>query len=143
MAVVLMPLAGSHVIHPRWSEHHRPTATGTMTGECIVTRQATAGTTDAGGRFTSGSATTIYTGVCRVTPLIRPARVEVVGEAQETHRHYQVAVRYDTPEVQIGDLVDITIAVDAGLAGRKLRVIDVTYGTEQWQRDLLCDELED
>lgn len=140
--VVLMPLPGTPVIHPRWNEHHRPTATATMTAECIITRQTNDGTTAPDGTWTPGGSSTIYTGMCRVVPLIRPARIEIVGEAQETSRHYQVAIRYDAPEIGIGDLVDITLAVDAGLVGRKLRVIDVTYGTEQWQRNLLCDERE-
>jgi hypothetical protein len=142
MAVVLMPLAGSRVFHPRWSEHHRPTATASMDAECIVTRQTSTGTTGADGTWTPGTTTPIYTGVCRIVPITRPARIAVVGEAQETHRHFQVAVRYDVPEILIDDLVDVTVAVDPLLVGKKLRVLEVTYGSEQWQRNLLCDERE-
>jgi hypothetical protein len=143
MAVVVMPLtgAGSRVFHPRWSEHHRPTATASMDAECIITRQ-TSGTTGPDGTFTPGAATPIYTGVCRIVPVTRPGRVAVVGEAQETHRHFQVAVRYDVPAILIDDLIDVTVAVDPLLVGKKLRVLEVSYGSEQWQRNLLCDERE-
>lgn len=138
-----MPLSGSHVIHPRWSEHHRPTATSAMTAECIITRATGPGTTAPDGTYTAAARTTIYTGVCRVVarPVINEG-VKVAGETQETHRHYQVSIRHDTPEILIDDLVEVTVAVDAGLAGKKLRVVDVAYGSEQWQRDLLCDERE-
>lgn len=140
--VVLMPLAGSQVFHPRWSEHHRPTATASMDAECIITRASGTGTTSENGTYTPATRTTIYTGVCRVVAIIRPARVEVAGEAQETHRHYQVGVRYDCPDLLVDDLVQITVAADAALTGKQLRVIDVTYGSEQWQRNVLCDERE-
>lgn len=139
-----MPLAGvgSQIFHPRWNEHHRPTATASMDAECIITRPTGTGTTGPTGTWTPGPRTTIYTGVCRIVPVIRPARVDVVGEAQETHRRFQVAIRYDAPEILIDDLVDVTVAVDPLLTGKKLRVIEVSYGSEQWQRDLLCDERE-
>lgn len=113
-----------------------------MDAECIITRPAGTGTTAADGRYTPAVGTTIYTGVCRIVPITRPARVDVVGEAQETHRHFRVAVRYDVPEIRVDDLVDVTVSVDPQLTGRKLRVLEVAYGSEQWQRDLLCDERE-
>lgn len=137
-----MPLPGSHVIHPRWSEHHRPTATSAMTGECIITRRAGAGITAPDGTYTPAAAATIYIGPCRVQARSTDERIELAGEAQETHRRYLVAVRHDAPEILVDDLVGITAAVDARLVGKELRVVDITYGSEQWQRDLICDERE-
>lgn len=133
-----------HVVHPRWSERHRPVATSTLTAECEVTRRGGAGTTDTVGVFTPPAATVVYTGPCRVLALTsRSARPVVVGEAQETRHRYQVSLLWDAAQVEIGDLVAVTGSVDPGLVGKPLRVTDIQYGSEQWQRDLLCDQLED
>lgn len=138
-----MPLENTHVLHPRWSEHHRPTATGTMSAACEITRRATGGTTDASGTYTPTSPTTIHTGPCRVQAVPTQRQVIVVGEAQETRHRYLVTIRYDAATIHVGDLVLITESVDAGLVGRRLRVVNVSYGSEQWERDLNCEELED
>lgn len=142
--VVLMPLAGrgAQVIDPRWNTFHRPTATATMDAECIITRPSGTGTTDADGTYTPSPGTPIYTGVCRVVTMIRTDAVQISGEAQETHRRLQVGIRYDAPEIRPGDLVDITMTADPQLLGRKLRVLEVAFGSEQWQRNLICDERE-
>jgi hypothetical protein len=113
-----------------------------MDAECIITRPTSTGTTAGDGTYTPGSRTTIYTGVCRIVAITRPARIAVVGEAQETHRHFQVAVRFDAPAILIDDLVEVTVSVDPLMGGKKFRVLEVTYGSEQWQRNLLCDERE-
>lgn len=134
--------AGSQVIHPRWSDHHRPTATGTMTAECVITDRPRAGTTAADGTWTPATPATLYTGPCRVLAVTTHERVLVVGETQDTRRRYLVSVRYDAAEIAIGALVEITKAKDALLVGKKLRVADVALGSEQWERDLTCLEME-
>jgi hypothetical protein len=124
------------VVHPRWSEHHRPTTSSTLTADCDVTRQDGHGVTGPAGVFTPSAATVVYTGPCRIQALTsRSARPVVVGEAQETRHRYQVSLLWDAAQVQIGDLVTVT--------GKRLRVTDIQYGSEQWQRDLACDQLED
>ena len=137
-----MPLPGSRPVHPRWSQHHRPTATCTMTATCTITRESGDGTTDPDtGTWTPDAPTTIYTGPCRVTPATADERLLVVGERAITSRRYAVAVRYDTAEVKIGDVITITTAVDAGLVGMGLRVLDVMYASEQWERVLSAEEI--
>lgn len=137
-----MPLPNTRVISSRWSEHHRPTATGTMTATCEITRRGTGGTTDADGTYTPGGPSTLYTGPCRVQALASRQEVVVVGEAQETEHRYLVTIEFDAAEVRIGDLVKVTAAKDAGLVGRQLRVSDMAHGSEVWERDLFCKELE-
>lgn len=138
-----MPLHGSHVIHPRWSEHHRPVATGAMTAECTVTHNTGTGTTDAGGVYTPPSETTIYSGRCRVTlATATNERIEVVGETQETRRRYQVWLEFGAAEPPIGALVNITACPQGGLNGKRLRVVDTRLGSEQWQETLMAEELE-
>lgn len=138
-----MPFPGTRVIHPDWSQHHRPTATGTLTAECTVTRKGGGGTTDPDGTWNPDPATTLYTGPCRVLALPTNERLMVIGDTQETLRRYQVSLRHDVDDVGIGDLVHITAAKDQGLVGKQLRVVDISYGSEEWQRDLIADELED
>lgn len=138
-----MPLPNTRVFSTQWSQHHRPTATGTMTAECVITRRNPAGTTDADGTWTPSGPTTVYTGPCRVQVMTTQQQVIVVGETQETRRRYLVTVRFDTAELHVHDLVAITASVDAGLVGRELQVTEVGYGSEQWERDLTCDEMGD
>jgi hypothetical protein len=137
-----MPLGGSHVIHPHWSAHHRPTATSTMTSECVITRRSPSGTTDDDGKWTPAAPSDIYSGTCRVQVLTTNERVLVVGETQNTRRRYQVSIEWDAAEISIDDLVCITKAKDPRLAGKQLRVADIAYGSEQWERDLVCMEME-
>lgn len=138
-----MPLPGTRVIPAGWSAHHRPAATDTMTASCVITRPAGTGTSSPDGTWTPGLATAVYSGPCRVQALDTDERLRARGETQETQRRYLVAVRYDAADLALGDLVAVTSAVDPHLAGKKLRVIDLRYGSEQWQRDLICGEKED
>ena len=134
------PAAGP--LHPRWSDHHRPVATGLMTATCTITRPSGAGTTSLSGDYTPSAPDTIYTGPCRVTPRTADERLLLAGEDQVTSRRYAVAVPYDAPEILLGDSVTVTSAVDTGLIGLGLRVLDVRYASEQWQRDLYTEEIE-
>jgi hypothetical protein len=138
-----MPLPGSRVIPARWSEHHRPTATGGMTARCVITRAGGEGTTGSDGTWTPAADTQIYLGPCRLQALTTNERIEVAGETQDTVRRYLVAVEHDTARAEIGDKVEITEAVDAQAVGMTLRVVDVRYGSEQWQRDLIAEETYD
>jgi hypothetical protein len=137
-----MPLPSSRVIDPRWSRHHRPTASATMTAECVITRATGEGTTSPDGTWTPPQAVTVYAGVCRVQAATTHERLMPRGETTETHHRYLVAVQWDAGDPAIGDQVTVTASVDPHLAGKQLRVIDVRYGSEQWQRDLICDETE-
>lgn len=139
-----MPLPSTQVIHGRWSEHHRPVATGAMTATCVITRAATAGTTGADGTWIPGPRTNVYEGPCRAypyTPVGGQKRV-ISGERQTTQRGYRIQIRFDTPTIIIGDIVEITDAADADMIGLKFRVADVKYGWENFARDLIADEIE-
>jgi len=137
-----MPLPGTRVIPPGWSDHHRPTATATMTATCTITRPSGPGATDGNGDYTPATPDTIYTGLCRVTPRTTDERLLLAGENQVTARRYAVAITHDAPEILVGDSVNVTTAVDPGLVGLSLRVLDVRYASEQWQRDLYTEEIE-
>ncbi|MER6575825.1 DUF6093 family protein [Nonomuraea sp. NPDC001023] len=137
----MSPLAGSAPIHPRWSEHHRPTATGTQTATCTITRTgAGEGTTDADGTWHPPAAATIYSGSCRVSS--RSARSGVIwhvtGDEKIAEYDYIVAVEWDAAEVLEHDMVEFDSAADPLLPGKELVVIGVAYASEQWERILMC-----
>jgi hypothetical protein len=139
---VLMPLPNSRVVLPRWSQHHRPTASGTMTGACRITRITGEGTTGPDGTWTPPDETTVYTGPCRVVAATNDGQYLTGEQTQLTRRDYDVAVEWDAAVVAIGDTVTVTSARDPRLTGMQFRVQDVRHGTEQWQRNLLCEEIE-
>lgn len=118
-----MPLPTTNVFPPGWSQHHRPAASATMTGECTITR---------GG-------TQIYAGACRVIA-DGSNEVAMIGDQKLLVVRYLVTVHYDTNDVTPGDVVTVTAAVDGGLVGRTLTVKQVRYGTQQWERDLYADD---
>lgn len=141
MAAV-MPLTGSGVFHPRWSEHHRPTASSTHSAACIITRVTGTGTTDSDGTWHPSSTSTIYAGPCRLTPQPSTDRTAVSGEQRVVARLYEVAIDWDAADILTGDDIAITTAVDPHLAGKRLRVTDVRYGSQQWERVLIAEENE-
>ncbi|NEA22580.1 DUF6093 family protein [Actinomadura bangladeshensis] len=117
-----MPLSTTTVFPPGWSQHHRPVASATMTGECTITR----------------GATQLYDGACRVIADRSDVR-NSIGDQQILAVRYLITVRYDTNDVQVGDVVTVTVAVDGGLVGRTFVVKEIRYGTQQWERDLYCE----
>lgn len=138
-----MPLPGTGVFHPDWSAHHRPTATTAMTATCRITRNAGDGTTGPDGTWTPASPTTVYTGPCRVTsPPFSREEVIPSGATQVTQRRYGVFIEWDADEIHIGDQVEILTAKDPLMPGKIFRVVDVAYTSEQWQRNLACEEVE-
>lgn len=138
-----MPLPGTKVIHRDFSTHHMPTAEGTMTSTCTITRaSATVGTmNDTTGDVTITAGVTIATDiVCRVQAEPASMRTQPSGGQEVTQRLYAVSVPADTALVLVDDRVTITTAVDPLLVGRVLRVVDVQYGSEGWQNDLVCKD---
>lgn len=137
----MSPLAGHGPIHARWSEHHRRTAVGTLTGTCRITRAAGEGVLDDDGVWHPPTSTTVYTGPCRITA---PAGISnpVVGDQPTGMGDYKVAIRWDAPEILELDIVEIFIAADPQLPGRLFMVTDPLGGggTEQWERVLTCTQ---
>lgn len=137
----MSPLPNTRVIHSGWSEHHRPTASGSHTSECHITRPEGDGYLDEDGTWHPPSTVTLYTGECRITPASANARQVVVGEQRITVRRYEVAVEWDIPHVPIDAAVQIVQAYDPGLVGMSLRVTDVRHASETFERVLSCEEV--
>jgi hypothetical protein len=129
------PLAGSAPIHGRWSEHHRPVATGAQTARCAITRTTADGTLDEDGVWHPPTAVAVYTGPCRITAP-SPSRVQVVGEQQTAIASYEITIEWDAAEVLEHDLVTVTAAPDPGIVGKQLIVTDIRHATERFERVL-------
>lgn len=138
-----MPLPGTRVIHPLWSETHRPVVTGVMTSECSVTRADGAGTTDDDGTWHTGTRMVIYSGPCRVTRIAAEDDHPVTGEERLSVRRYSVQITADAAEILTGDSVEITSSNDPVMTGRKLRIEGIVIGSEVWSRNMVAVEFEE
>ena len=140
----MSPFSGHTPIHARWSEHHRPVATGTHTATCTITRDTgiATGTLDGDNVYhPPAGATTVYTGGCRViVHSVTGAHHLVVGEQQVATTDYEIAIDWDAPEVLEHDIVTITDAEDPGLVGKQLQVNDIRYASETFERVLICTD---
>ncbi|MFN2636905.1 MAG: DUF6093 family protein [Gemmatimonadaceae bacterium] len=137
----MSPLAGHGPIHARWSEHHRGTAVGTLTGTCRITRADGPGTLDDDGVWHPPATTIIYTGPCRIT---QPSGISnpVIGDQPTGIGDYKVAIRWNAAEILEHDIVTILTAADPQLPGRIFEVTDPLGGggSEQWERVLTCSQ---
>lgn len=140
----MSPFPSSTVIHPKWSEHHQPTAQGGMTGACVITTPGTGEPTfdDVTGYTTPAAPTTVYSGVCRVQGDFRPTAV-VATDQETANRRYLVAIPAAVTGVEEQMTVTVTAAPHAPqLAGRTLTIQAVEVATEQFELDLICIEAE-
>ncbi|MET9339273.1 DUF6093 family protein [Nonomuraea sp. NPDC003804] len=133
-----MPLAGHGPVPARWSEHHRPVASGTHTATCAIRRQTGEGGIDDDGVWHPPTFTVVYTGPCRIIPQPTDARIVVSGEQQVSLRSYDVAIEWDAANVFEGDHLTVTSGQDPRIAGLELLVTDVRLSGETWERVLAC-----
>lgn len=138
----MSPLPSSRVIPDGWDAHHRPVASATMTARCVINRITTGSYNSTTKQYGANIETPIYTGPCRIQQRTSAERATAFGEQQVTTRSYLVAIEWDAAEVLVDDVVTVTDATDPELATRTLRVTDVQYGSNQWQRDLYAEAFE-
>ena len=60
------------------------------------------------------------------------------GGQQVTIRNYTVALPTDAPEIRVNDEVVVATAGDPRLPNESLWVHDVRFGSQIWERDLVC-----
>lgn len=130
-----MPLPNHSPIPAGWSAKHAAVAEAAMTARCTITRPATGrGTLNKTTGTVTNPGTTIGVEVpCRITATPGDDRSSTLGEQDATWRRYYLAIpaSYD---LRPGDVVTATDGVDDALLGRPLRVADVQYGSQVWQR---------
>lgn len=137
-----MPLPSTKPIPDGWDAHHRPVATATMTATCRVGPLVEGSYDPVTLQYGGPVIDPVYTGRCRVQMQGGQAQTTVSGGQTITIRSYLVALEHDAAGIEVDHYVDIDAAVDAELVGRRLRVLDVTFGSNQWQRDLTCQDFE-
>lgn len=140
----MTPLAGHLPIPPGWSAHHRPAADATHNATCDLYDGATGpapyplpeGWTPDGAPLTTGPVG------CRVQRLVTENTL-VQGEQVQATRRYQVTLPVaGVPDLTVTDtgpvLVIRTAGDDPGLAGVRLKVVDVQHGSYVWERVLIA-----
>jgi len=135
-----MPRPGSHVIHPDWEQRHRPTATATMTAQCVIDREDPDGTPvfDPIAGVTTRPRITVYTGPCRVQRRSVAESERQSGDQEVTTADYLVVIEHDAEDVQVADRVTIGASSDPTLTGHALTVASVMRGSLRFERDLTC-----
>ncbi len=138
-----MPLSNTRVIHPRWSEHHRPTAEGTMLATCEITRLSSGGVTQPDGSWIPSVRVLIYSGPFRMVRTGSSGEDHPIsGDRRLTTHTYEVQIKASAEEILTGDVLTAT-GGEPQVIGRRLRVESVRTATEEWSRNLSVVEFEE
>lgn len=128
----MVGLPNTRVIPAKWAEHHRPTANGTMTEPCTITR-ISAGPPPYPIPVDWTGETTIHTTVCRVQELKREGG-SVPAEQPTSERQYLITIPVlGAPAFRAGEQGDVINAL-----GRQLRIGSIMFGTLLWELDFIC-----
>lgn len=150
----MSPFAGTRVVHPDWSRHHQPVATGGMNASCVITDPARtipgAWDDDLGQYGPSTPFVVLPTDtseedgwLCRVQALNNDQDTEQAGQ-DSTVRAYLVQLDdpglATLPDIEVGYLVQIVACRnDPHLVGLALAVRDVQHGSERFTRDVIVE----
>lgn len=138
-----MPFPNTKVIPARWDEHHRPVAQGAQTSTGRVRRYSSAGVfNETTGETDYPDPVDIYGTEAEPVSMriVRNGIEEArrIGERQVIVRSYIVAVPASAPEIRIRDEVVVATASDPQFPDESLWVHDVRFGSQIWERDLVC-----
>ncbi|MFG2046140.1 DUF6093 family protein [Micromonospora sp. NPDC048935] len=136
-----MPLPNTHLIHPRFEQHHRPVADKQATAECRVERPAQQAVwDDAAGKNTYPPPELLYEGPCRYQYL-SAAGQPVVADTTTPLADVRITLPVGAVVYQTNDLVTLTATAtnpDLLEPPRTLTVVAVSGSSISWQRDLVC-----
>jgi len=141
-----MPFPGTRVIPPGWDAHHRPVAEGAQTSTGRAYRFNSTGVfNNATGKTEYFDPVPVY-GTAETAAPMRIVRDGVdtrvvIGEREVIQRSYIVTLPASAAEILVNDMVVAETASDPLLPGLKLYVRDVRYGSQVWERDLVCDNV--
>lgn len=132
------------VIPADWNATHSPVVDGAARGRCAVRAPGTSQVWD-GEEMQSAPIPPYWTGPCRVQAVGNglAANSKIVAEDREFISDYLVVVPHDVDALP-GHFVDFlpqpngVSGTDGLLAGMTVRIEQVTFGTERWERDLFC-----
>lgn len=113
-----------------------------MVDECTITRRSSAtrvfnSTT---GNYNDPSPDTVYTGACRVRPVLLGSNIAESGGAPITRRQYGATLPHTLDDVAEGDILTVTASDDTQLVGRPLYVLSVGFLTDNVHRRLMLED---
>lgn len=124
-----------YVIPPTWAAHHRPVASGTMTATMKIYGPDVQTYDSASRMNTQIPGEEKWSGMGRVQQHNFESNF-IVGKQEVRSRAYLVAVDAEMNTVQVNDVVRVISDHDTALY--ELVVMSVEKGSERFQRDLIC-----
>lgn len=127
-----MPLPNTRIIPKEWAAHHRPVADALLTDPGVVVRISDGPPPyPKPPEWTGG--TEIHEAMFGVQELKREGG-GVPGEQPTTERQYLISTSViDAPPFRAGERGDVVHVI-----GRQFRIVNIMFGSELWQIDLIC-----
>lgn len=119
----------------------RTAAERLMVDACTITRGGQASFDENTGVRTSGSASTVYAGKCRVQVPNVAEQTPTFGEMPITTQLAIVQVPVSVVGVRVEDTVTVTESQDPDLVDRTFRVVALLHKTHLTARRLRCEEV--
>lgn len=110
-------------------------------GACVITRPSGQAPVydPATHDYTPPAAVQVYEGSCNIVPLQSFAVVDEQASERVHMQMHSVRLPYDSPEMRVGDLIEVTDSLDAELVGRTLVVREVPYSDYLVSRRLVAE----
>lgn len=101
-----------------------------------ITRPATAGDWDPStGIVNQSPPEVIWSGPATINPSSSPSRSDAAGQDVHTVK-VEVSIRHHTPELAVGDIIEVTSTTDPNLT--TLRIDSISSGSSQYGQHLIC-----
>ena len=127
------------VIPDGWSEHHRPTAYGFLTGDCTAYTVGPPGDWVPGGGSNPTYASKWEHVPCSAQFLTQSARPVTVADGVEVIATHRISVPIASTWLHYGDTIQVLDNPDdPALNGREFQVLVAESGTTNWTRDYMC-----
>ena len=112
-----------------------------MADRCTITRVNADDSFDTGtGVYTAATTSQVYVGPCRVLARAADDRIVLAADDRRPIRSILVLVPFDVDDVEVDDLVNVSVSDDGRLVGRDLRVTGVEVESEVAVRTLYCED---
>lgn len=120
----------------------RAISESSMVDECTITRRSstTRVLNVSTGLYNDPAPDTIYTGACRVRPLLTGKDMKESAGAPLTLRQYGATLPHTVNDVAEGDILTVTASDDAQLEGRPLYVLSVGFLSDNVHRRLMLED---
>lgn len=133
------------VLPDGWSDHHRPTAYGFLTGDCTAYTVSPPGDWVPGGNSRSGNSAYLpkwENAPCSAQFLTQTTRPVTVADGVEVLATHRISVPIASTWLHYGDTIQILDNPDdPALNGREFQVLIAESGTTNWTRDYLCQDV--